>query len=650
MTEKRRFEIVCFLYKEKVALMSSLTRFVRALSVVSLAVVLVSQVRSVSHAVFVTVLVSAVILVGPSFTLGTGGQLIAMAFSALGGVLVTSATVSPLDDGRPALVEGFAMVATALFCASSVRRSFKSTFGDLRADLAFDAFAIVACTQVRLHPVALCAMASWLASSLAGLRADGADRGSLRRAPRRFTAIFAVMLLSTAAVTVLSSRAIKGLYAWASARMLHALEDDTVSGFDDGFDLGALSSLLRSEALVLRVRGPSPEYLRGSAFDRYHHGRWRSSRGFANRVVRVPRGPLHGPEVVSVTRVGGVGSWYFLPLETKLFATEDGSARSDSLGTVRAIPGDPGDRWWFTVGARSELAPSPPGPKDSDVPAELSERLRGLALGFSHGVSGHDAVMTALSDALRRRYRYSLHFERGPGDPVIDFLFVHREGHCEYFASALALLGRSVGVPTRVVGGYRVAERNPFTDEWVVREMNAHAWVEAWGDDQRWHSFDATPAGAVSQNQRHQTRGLRALREAFVVWLAAGRRWLAARTTAELLGAAGVLLFVWVIYRKITNVSSLPGPPIAYEDLPLESLKALEDALAERGLERGVDETLERFAARVRDTPMLSTETRETIAEQISRYASWRYGGEGEKPKLEAELTAVTKVLLNEKI
>jgi len=81
-------------------------------------------------------------------------------------------------------------------------------------------------------------------------------------------------------------------------------------------------------------------------------------------------------------------------------------------------------------------------------------------------------------------------------DPVEDFLFLRKEGHCEYFATALALMLRSEGIPSRVVSGFKGAERNPITGIWEVQERHAHLWVEALVNDDVWVTLDPTPGQA----------------------------------------------------------------------------------------------------------------------------------------------------------
>ena len=80
-------------------------------------------------------------------------------------------------------------------------------------------------------------------------------------------------------------------------------------------------------------------------------------------------------------------------------------------------------------------------------------------------------------------------------DPVEDFLLNRKSGHCEYFASACALMLQSVGVPARLVNGYKGFEENSLSGEFEVKQKHAHSWVEAWVDDQ-WETVDPTPAAA----------------------------------------------------------------------------------------------------------------------------------------------------------
>jgi hypothetical protein len=87
-----------------------------------------------------------------------------------------------------------------------------------------------------------------------------------------------------------------------------------------------------------------------------------------------------------------------------------------------------------------------------------------------------------------------------PKDPLASFLFERRQGHCEYFASAMAVMLRTQGIPTRVVNGFRGGEFNDITSQYVVRMRNAHSWVEAYIPGFGWMSFDPTPGDNFGSN------------------------------------------------------------------------------------------------------------------------------------------------------
>ena len=65
-------------------------------------------------------------------------------------------------------------------------------------------------------------------------------------------------------------------------------------------------------------------------------------------------------------------------------------------------------------------------------------------------------------------------------DPIAYFLFERKRGHCEYFASSMAVMLRAVGIPSRVVTGFRGGEFNDLTGSYIIRARDAHAWVEAY--------------------------------------------------------------------------------------------------------------------------------------------------------------------------
>ena len=100
-----------------------------------------------------------------------------------------------------------------------------------------------------------------------------------------------------------------------------------------------------------------------------------------------------------------------------------------------------------------------------------------------------------------QRFYYSLTPPALGLNSVDEFLFETRAGFCEHYASSLAVLARAGGIPARVVVGYQGGERNPFGDYWIVRQANAHAWVEVWIDG-AWRRVDPTSAVAPERIER----------------------------------------------------------------------------------------------------------------------------------------------------
>jgi protein-glutamine gamma-glutamyltransferase len=83
---------------------------------------------------------------------------------------------------------------------------------------------------------------------------------------------------------------------------------------------------------------------------------------------------------------------------------------------------------------------------------------------------------------------------------LANFLFERKQGHCEYFASSMAVMLRTVGIPSRVVNGFRTTEFNDVTSSYVIRASSAHSWVEADFPGYGWVAFDPTPAGPGAEH------------------------------------------------------------------------------------------------------------------------------------------------------
>jgi hypothetical protein len=139
----------------------------------------------------------------------------------------------------------------------------------------------------------------------------------------------------------------------------------------------------------------------------------------------------------------------------------------------------------------------------TQVPNELLGPLRDYAAQHDLTKRSADSFCVSVLNHLSNsnEFDYSLRATQSDMniDPVLDFLFNRKEGHCEYFASSMALLLRAHDVPARVVNGFKGGDRNElFGPSLVVRQKHAHSWVEALlptadKSDYVWTSFDPTP-------------------------------------------------------------------------------------------------------------------------------------------------------------
>lgn len=322
------------------------------------------------------------------------------------------------------------------------------------------------------------------------------------------------------------------------------------TGFTDEVQLGGPGLISQSQTPVMditvldrneRNRGradSTPIYLRGAILETYEDGRWRRDRGPGSRaLVRAqyipdgtairpwlsPRRDIWETEIRVTIRSAGPGTsplfTLWQPLELRPTGSGQFLAHDASTGLVLR-EGSPG-RLEYTIRSldpsfmeiehtaadspvRTPFDPGivPPGVRDyafdtlNAIDIEPDPALRPVR-------NDIDAVR-ALERHLRTAFSYTLMDEPVPPgrEPTEWFLYDRREGHCEYYASALALMARAIGVNARVITGYVASEFNAVTGQYLVRESNAHGWVEAEIAPGYWMTFDGTPP--LDLNQIHQ--------------------------------------------------------------------------------------------------------------------------------------------------
>ena len=185
------------------------------------------------------------------------------------------------------------------------------------------------------------------------------------------------------------------------------------------------------------------------------------------------------------------------------------------------------------------------------VPGRLDPRLGKLTEGLIKGLDPADAA-EKIEGYLRSNFRYTRELTQGGPDPVADFLFQRREGHCELFASAMVLMLRSAGIPARAVTGY-------YGGKWsgagyhAVRAGDAHSWVEVYFPGVGFAAFDPTPASERGSKQD----GLWA--RAILVWDSIEARWRSNVVDYDLLKQGRMLKSLIASFQEAS--SRLAGKP-----------------------------------------------------------------------------------------
>ncbi|HTC36097.1 MAG TPA: transglutaminaseTgpA domain-containing protein [Bryobacteraceae bacterium] len=134
-------------------------------------------------------------------------------------------------------------------------------------------------------------------------------------------------------------------------------------------------------------------------------------------------------------------------------------------------------------------------------------RIRELTENIVHGETSPARQAQLVENYLSTHFEYTLELPpTEPADPLAFFLFHRKKGHCEYFASSMAVMLRMIDIPSRVITGFQSGVYNPISGSQLIRTSDAHSWVEAWLPDRGWVTFDPTPPDPHPQRLSAWTR------------------------------------------------------------------------------------------------------------------------------------------------
>ena len=298
-----------------------------------------------------------------------------------------------------------------------------------------------------------------------------------------------------------------------------------VTGFSDRVELGAYGQIETDASIAMRVHVPEglgepgewPNVRwRGIVFDEFDGRAWTVGRPDRVTLRRAPttdfrlgnftaRGRLLFQEVflepIGTDVIFAARRVLRLEARTPELLVDDMGALTIASASARLHyrveselepprPAGLDDAWGYADAADPRLA------RFLQLPA-IGARIPRLAREIVGDATTPYEAARRLEAWLSRELRYTLALERHTTlPPLEEFLFERRAGNCEYFAAALAVMLRSLGIPARVVGGFQRGEWNGYGRYFAVRMSDAHSWVEAYFPSAGWITFDPSPRDA----------------------------------------------------------------------------------------------------------------------------------------------------------
>jgi protein-glutamine gamma-glutamyltransferase len=333
-------------------------------------------------------------------------------------------------------------------------------------------------------------------------------------------ALVASILLASVGIFFVMPRMSSGGYLSKLAQ-----QNDLVSGFSDTVSLGEIGRIQQSSQIVAHVRiGEGQKgagvLLRGNALSQFDGKSWLNpphetsnltsiGGSFDLRTIRAPKLAVSRQAQIIKYRVilEPIGTNVIFTIPSPIFVL--GPFRELAEDHAQVVVNTDHEHPTSLYSGTSDLsqptlqefeASSGTLPEEVNdhylqLPDDLDPRIPQLAQEITKNARNTIEKAAAIQ-AYLSKYTYTLQLpSQRQKDPIAYFLFERKAGHCEYFASTMAVLLREVGVPTRVVTGFRGGEWNDLTGNFIIRAKDAHSWVEVYFPGLGWYSFDPTPAG-----------------------------------------------------------------------------------------------------------------------------------------------------------
>jgi hypothetical protein len=301
----------------------------------------------------------------------------------------------------------------------------------------------------------------------------------------------------------------------------------SITGFSEIVELGQVGNIKKSEQVVMNVRLKDnisklkrPPKWRGVTLSRYNGRGWSEPRRDRRRAIRLTDGLYRVGEPSATTELIEQ-TFYLEPLDSPVvFAAAQPLSVNNQLPSLYRSPSETlttSDHSYKQIiyGVFSDISvpnldklSKDQSPYTEEIKEyylqlpDMDARINSLAQEITKSVPVSRLERAqAIERYLKTQYSYSLEMRRtAETDPVVDFLFNTKQGHCEYFATSMVLLLRNLGIAARMVNGFQAGEYNEVNNTFTVRQSEAHSWVEVYfPESDRWVEFDPTPAAGFSQ-------------------------------------------------------------------------------------------------------------------------------------------------------
>lgn len=466
------------------------------------------------------------------------------------------------------------------------------------------------------------------------------------------------------------------------------------TGFSDEVKLGQVGQIKFDNSPVMRVmilnkeikRVPRPIYWRGIALDQFDGTHWRAS----NRNYQTIRKKSDGETMVKRSGNELLAQEILTePIDTDIlfsanvpvgFQGLEGSMISE-INDSYILPNNTSYKLKYLAYSDLQVPEAYALRADQGVyPAEimnnylqlpiLNKKIQDLAKQLTKDKTNAYDRVVSIKNYLQNNLKYTRTLERGTSEfPLDDFLFENRAGHCEYFATSMAVMLRVLGIPSRVVNGFIDGQWNALGDFFLIRESDAHSWVEVYFPTYGWVSFDPTPESVdpdaergalyffssyldylrfrwsryvIDYDQKDQNQFFRHLRSKWV-WQ---KRNLQNKSFSEHLVdkrwliALGILAFTALLFLKTPVFTRLPGFRESDTETRASSIykKALY-MLSKKGFNKHDSMTPREFAKAVSLDDNSASDTFEALTEE---YLELRFG----KSNVDEKIKNLERLLL----